>query len=395
MKLLADARPDALDPAQLTGSSRQREDLDRILAGDTEGPSGRFRMARPLRGGVARPFAAAVALTAVAASVVVVTALDPQAPPGGGTGAHPESSSSATNTTLPNGRLELLAAASKAETSTARGTYWQTATRSENVDVVGEEGALFAVSTTSRADWSVGVRPGEESLMVIGIDGLTAPRTAEDEARWKAAGSPGTLQVQGGDRAGAGTLGITIGSHERPMVMRTDGEGKIYAIGPRNVSYDDLRELPTASGELRRYLKALYAEDSGAETAAGETAWVLRRAADLVTMPVRPAVRAAAYRVMAELPGVRVLGQATDPLGRHGVAVVAPGTSRTPLGGVEQRFLVDPSSGEMLSEQSVLVEPSARAREAGLTAGTTVNYQATTRMSWGEQQITVPKNARK
>ncbi|MDX3585118.1 hypothetical protein OG920_19680 [Streptomyces europaeiscabiei] len=43
----------------------------------------------------------------------------------------------------------------------------------------------------------------------------------------------------------------------------------------------------------------------------------------------------------------------------------------------------------------VLVEPSARAREVGLDAGTTVNYTATTRMGWGERQITVPENARR
>jgi hypothetical protein len=48
----------------------------------------------------------------------------------------------------------------------------------------------------------------------------------------------------------------------------------------------------------------------------------------------------------------------------------------------------------MLSDQTLLVEPSARARTAGLKAGMTVDYAATTRMGWGEQQITVPKNAR-
>jgi hypothetical protein len=117
------------------------------------------------------------------------------------------------------------------------------------------------------------------------------------------------------------------------------------------------------------------------------------QAADLITMPVKPAVRAAAYRVMAEQPGVRVLGRVTDPLGRKGVGVAFPGTHGTPLGSVEQRLVVDPSTGEMLCEQLVLVEPSARAREAGLDAGTTVNYTVTTRMSWGENQIKVPKNA--
>ncbi len=55
---------------------------------------------------------------------------------------------------------------------------------------------------------------------------------------------------------------------------------------------------------------------------------------------------------------------------------------------------MDPSTGAMLSDQVVLVKASARAKEAGLDAGTTVNYEATTRMNWGERQIAVPKNAR-
>jgi hypothetical protein len=127
----------------------------------------------------------------------------------------------------------------------------------------------------------------------------------------------------------------------------------------------------------------------------GRTAYVLRQAAGLITMPVKPAVRAAAYRVMAEMPGVRGLGRVTDPLGREGVGFTFPGTPQTPLGSVEQRLVVDPSTGAMLSEQLVLVEPSAKAQKAGLDAGTTVNYTATTRMSWGQSQITVPENAQR
>lgn len=191
-----------------------------------------------------------------------------------------------------------------------------------------------------------------------------------------------------------GTLGYTMGTR-RPMVMRTDADDKIYALGPQNITYQDLRELPSDSGKLYRELERLYAQDSGADTGVGRTAYVLRQAANLITMPVEPAVRAAAYRVMAELPGVRGLGRVTDPLGREGVGFTFPGTPSTPLGTVEQRLVVDPSSGEMLAELSVLVEPSARAEKAGLDAGTTVNYSATTRMSWGEHQITVPKNAQR
>ncbi|MFF8025804.1 CU044_5270 family protein [Streptomyces sp. NPDC007896] len=403
MTVLAGARPDELDPARLADSPRQHDDLARILAGATDGHAARSQEPRRLRVGI-RPLGTVVAVAAVAASVMVVSTLDRQDPSGVRASAHPQSSAATPGSASAesegradvqvDGRLELLSVAKKAETPAAEGTYWQTTTRSQDVNVVGAKGQLFAVRTTSTGEWSVGVRPGTRSLMVSGLDDVTAPRTEADKARWRAAGSPATVRAEVSTAAGSGTLGYRIGTG-RPMVMRTDADDKIYALGPRNVSYQDLRELPSSGAELRRRLEKLYGEDSsGAETGGGRTAYVLRQAADLITMPVKPAVRAAAYRVIADLPGVRGLGRVTDPLGREGVGVAFPGTARTPLGSVQQRLVVDPSTGAMLCEQSVLVEPSARAREAGLDAGTTVNYEATTRMSWGERQITVPKNAK-
>ncbi|WP_328492931.1 CU044_5270 family protein [Streptomyces sp. NBC_00414] len=413
MKVLAGARPDELDPSRLAGSPRQREDLALILAGATDSRAGRSRVPGlfRLRGGI-RPLGAVVALTAVAASAVVVSTLDRDSS-GVRAGAAPQSSSASAGPgsstsdgqgdVRVDGRLELLSVAKKAETSAAEGTYWQTTTRSENVNVVsaagdakdaGDDGQFLAVRTTSTDEWSVGVRPGTRSLMVSGLEGVTEPRSKADEARWRAAGSPRTMQAEVPGNEEGGTLGYTMGTRQ-PMVMRTDADDKIYAIGPRNVTYQDLRELPSDSGELRRELERLYAQDSGADTGVGRTAYVLRQAAGLITMPVEPAVRAAAYRVMAELPGVRGLGRVTDPLGREGVGFTFPGTARTALGGVEERLVVDESTGEMLCEQLLLVEPSARAEEAGLDAGTTVNYSATTRMGWGEHQITVPENAQR
>lgn len=400
MKVLAGARPDELDPSRLAGSRRQHEDLARILTGATDGRTARFRAPGRLWAGI-RPLGTAAALAAVAASAVVVTTLDRDAS-GVRPGASPQSSSAAAGPGSStsdgqgdlrvDGRLQLLSVAKKAETPAAEGTYWQTATRSESVDVVESNGQIFAVRDTATGEWSVGVRPGSQSLMVSGVNAVTEPRTEADEARWRAAGSPGTMQAEVTGNEEGGTLGYRMGPR-RPTVMRTDADDKIYALGPQNVSYQDLRELPSDSGELRRELERLYAKDSAAETDGGRTNYVLRRAADLITMPVEPAVRAAAYRVMAELPGVRGLGRVTDPLGRAGVGIAFPDTFQGPLGSVEQRLIVDPSTGAMLAEQVVLVEPSAKARKAGLDAGTTVNYEATTRMSWGERQITVPENA--
>ncbi len=177
-----------------------------------------------------------VALAAVAASAVAVTTLDWREP-ADRPSAQPRSSAA---TELPgagedvhvDGHLELLSAAEQAANSADQGTYWQTTTRSENVDVAGEQGHLFAVRSTSTSEWSVGVRPGTGSLMVSGLDSLTEPRTAADKARWRAAGSPGTVRVEVAKKAGTGVIGYPMGTG-RPMVMKTNLNDKIYAVGPR------------------------------------------------------------------------------------------------------------------------------------------------------------------
>ncbi|MEU6841577.1 CU044_5270 family protein [Streptomyces sp. NPDC046716] len=382
LRSLAAARPDALDPARLAGSPRQREDLARILSEVTDRGSARSPRGRR----VLKPLGAVAALTAVAATAVVVTSLDGESPAG-----RPEAGPHSSATTVTDARLVLLSAATKAEAAPSEGTYWQTETRSESVDVAGKDGHLFAVRDTSSSRWSVGVRKGTDSLLVSGLNSTVAPRTAADEARWRDAGSPTTVEVAAGKGA---HRAYRLGTGH-PTVDRTAVGDKIYALGPRNVTYRELRQLPTGTAALRRLLERLHIQDDTAGQGAERSAWLLRVAADLVTMPVEPGVRAAAYRVMADLPGVRLSDDVSDPLGREGVGVTFPGTDRTPLGSVRERLVVDPSTGALLADETLLTEPSARAREAGLKAGTAVNYFATTKATWSEEQITVPENARR
>ncbi|WP_320779292.1 CU044_5270 family protein [Streptomyces sp. CRN 30] len=396
LKILADARPDELDPARLTDPTRQRQDLARIIADTADDRA-------PRRGSGFRPLGAMVLAGVTASVVVAVGTFDAHAPADRSTAqprssaAQPRSSgaaqpSSAAPDVTTDGHLELLSAATRAAASPAAGTYWQTTTESQYVDVAEAGGQLFAVRTTSREQWSVGVRSGAGSLMVTGLDARTEPLTAADEARWRAAGSPRTAVVEAGQGTSAHRISVKAGTSD-PMVMRTDIGGKIYAVGPDNVTYQDLRALPTTAAGLRRHLEELYARDNSADNGTERGTWMLRQAGSLVTMPVKPAVRAAAYRVMADLPGVRVVGGVTDPLGRVGVGVEYPETYEGPLGTTKQRLIVDPATGEMLGDQLLLVDPSARAEAAGLTADTSLSYQATTRMAWAEHQIDVPENA--
>ncbi|MGV9851139.1 hypothetical protein ACWDWU_20575 [Streptomyces sp. NPDC003442] len=116
-----------------------------------------------------------------------------------------------------------------------------------------------------------------------------------------------------------------------------------------------------------------------------------RQAAGLIGLPVRPAVRAAAYRVIADLPGIRSLGEVTDPLGRAGAGFALPATARPDYGTARSELIVDPATGALLSDQEVLTKPNAKAAEAGLTAGTVVNYTATVASEWTDRQLRTPE----
>ena len=94
----------------------------------------------------------------------------------------------------------------------------------------------------------------------------------------------------------------------------------------------------------------------------------------LMAEPVPPAVRVAAYRMLAGLPGVRAAGAVTDPLGRRGVAVEmagAPGTS--------DRLVVEPSSGRLLVRETV------NTGERAYPAGTMLDWEAPVETVWTDR----------
>ncbi|OKI02529.1 hypothetical protein A6A06_16035 [Streptomyces sp. CB02923] len=386
MKSLADARPPELDPEHLAGSVRARDDLVSLLADAPEGPvpSG----AGPVRRLMWR-WALPVAATAVTAGVLVGvlsqgTSVPEAAPATAGPG--PDSP----RHTPENGRLALLNVAARLDSAAGAGTYWQVTTRSAWIGMAAVSGPGFAVVSSSTQRQSIGVRPGTQSLVITGLDATTAPRTRRDTARWKAAGSPKELTLA--DSGAGGTLGLRMetASERRPTVDRTDLGDRIAAIGARNVTYADLRKLPGDTAKLREVLARLYEEDKGSEIS-GRTEWMWRQASNLINLPVAADVRAAAYRVIAGLPGIRSLGEVTDPLGRKGAGFALPPTVRPGYGAVRPELIVDAATGALLADQEVLTRPSAKAAEAGLTAGTPVHYTATVRSRWTDRQLKTPR----
>jgi hypothetical protein len=84
--------------------------------------------------------------------------------------------------------------------------------------------------------------------------------------------------------------------------------------------------------------------------------------------PISSAVRAAVFRGLAALPGVRSTGRLTDPLGRagYGIELAARG------GGAEREVLViAPRTGAMLADEFFAVRSSQPAAPSGAVPGPT------------------------
>ncbi|HJP79636.1 MAG TPA: CU044_5270 family protein [Pseudonocardiaceae bacterium] len=373
LEALARARPDALDPARLAGGPRRHQDLAELLATRPaiRPASTRRRLLVPLVGVAA---AAAVAIGAVAVGL------------GQNRGAH------TTNSAGPNGHLVLESMANSVENQAADGAYWQFETQDQSLFLIPGN-PPYVVAQTGQNDWSIGVRPGEQSLLVSGLNQKRGPWSPEDTRRWMLAGSPATVLAHVG--AGKDKLAqrqVPIGG-AAPRVDHTNSGGKIAAVGPHNVSYADLRQLPSDQDQLAQTLAKYYAQDGG-ESNTDQPDWMFEQVSGLISLPISSSVRASAYRILANLPGITSLGTVTDPLGRAGVAVALPPRQSGDLGQQQDQLIVDPRTSTILSSQLVLVQPSKLAISAGMTAGTVTYYQATTHIGWTDQQVGIPPTTR-
>ncbi|MET8992794.1 CU044_5270 family protein [Nonomuraea wenchangensis] len=140
------------------------------------------------------------------------------------------------------------------------------------------------------------------------------PLTPADEQAWKAAGSPGLC----------------------------DGcqSGKTY-FTPLKLTTKPVTELPTEPEALKAELLRANDRDTPEAWLWGVSKWLL------LDTESTPATRAALYRVLAGLPGVRVENDATDIDGRTGVALTY-GEAPT-----RQRIIIDRASGNLLAVEDV------------------------------------------
>ncbi|QKG20795.1 hypothetical protein ACTIVE_2433 [Actinomadura verrucosospora] len=148
-----------------------------------------------------------------------------------------------------------------------------------------------------------------------------------------------------------------------------DGESVIAPCGqgaPIDRPY--LGDLPADPDALLRLLAA------NGDGGRAERQW--NTATDLIDRPAPPRVRAALFRAIAKIRGVRLRTGAVDAAGRHGVAI-----TRT-QDGVREELVFDPATHRYLGDRDVVTRSSEQlgARGSVLFASAVMSTEIVDRM---------------
>ncbi|GAA1286839.1 hypothetical protein Psi02_53330 [Planotetraspora silvatica] len=375
MDQLRSARPAHLDTPVDEGT--RAAELTHAMA--------QFRQTKPARARkIAKPvwglgLAGVAAATAVAVGVTAT----------GGTTSAPSAPAVAQGTKpaavkLSAKQVLLVAAESSLKAKAGSGAYWHIESQSGDAQLVGTK-VHYTVNSLGRSDTWFARSAKVDSWWVS--QNLGTKPAPGDEAAWKQDGSPTTWSVKVAKRGATGKL-LIDSKAGKPFGNTINVGDKIVDLAGKNVSFAELQKLPTTAAALKARLMQGYAgHGTESDEPQDADAWLFQVTAGVLSdMPVKPAVRAAAYQVLAGLGDVRSLGEVTDALGRKG-----QGISRSeswPNGQYERQLIVDPQTGVLLTDQIVAVHPGGQ--WAGLKPGTVVNYNAITKAAWTDEKPVKP-----
>ncbi|MFI6923078.1 hypothetical protein ACIBIZ_24255 [Nonomuraea spiralis] len=182
-------------------------------------------------------------------------------------------------------------------------------------------------------------------------DRLTELWATRDGQAWTC-----TLTPASGTPA-SGTPALGDGCAGRARIVPVTGRSP-FSMAGRDLTFRQIQELPADPAALRERVAAMLPAGS-----AGLLADALSGL--LWSKPSPPAVRAAAYRALADLPDVRYLGGRADPRGRPGEAFSYPLPT-----GVRRTLIIDPATSQVL---------------AGTDAGGTGASQVVLSAGWTDQ----------
>jgi len=192
------------------------------------------------------------------------------------------------------------------------GQYLYSKSTHTNISGYPEDGYDLLVSTTTEEWW------GKDNWRRSSVVDDWQFRTPQDRQRWIDAGRP-TVSEEGSD-----------------FTETTENIWKGY---------------PTNPDSLYKALAEESAPAAGAKTGVPQKVEMFVRVKDILRDPTASsALRAAALQVAQRIPGAQVAGEATDPLGRHGIIVAFPSDYWGPM---SDQFLFDPETFEALAERQL------------------------------------------
>jgi hypothetical protein len=346
---LADARP-----ARLDAPADHRGHVEAIVArAGHDLPARRSHKRRMVLGSVG-----VTATAAVTAAVLLV----------GGPAADPRNTdrragaSTATQAPFDAHQLLLAAAERSSQRGLADGRYL--VIRTENVMAWRVEDAGGSYTMMARQENQIWLaRSASDKSWAITQTLGAVPASPQDEAAWRSRGAPAVVKVK------MKKLEELSTAPGEPRGNTFSGSN-FTAIGDHNMTVADLDALPRDPAALRAKLLQDF-DGGGGDLPTDRDQWLFEVGTRLVIdMPVSAAVRAAAYRMIAAIPGVRGLGAVHDTRGRPGQATAR--LQDGPAGRIEVRLIVDLDSGQALGREYRAIDP--RGDLAGVAPGALTGY---------------------
>nr|WP_062342264.1 CU044_5270 family protein [Herbidospora sakaeratensis] len=282
--LVRSLRPD--DVTEESYQARRADDLTRAFA---EQPARRRRS--PLLAASGLLAAAAAAFVVFAPSTTVPVKIPLETP---------------VATPVLTARSVLLAGAETLErTPAGKGTYWHEKVRTFTSPLDG-----VVVASTGETWYD-----GRDGKIGATRDVKTTFADERAEKVWRAKGRPG-LPDAGAERSFEG------------MVLA-------WGIGTKQVRQADLKKLPADRAALQKWL------DEARPTGEDAGSFTFAAARHVLTSPASNAARATLLRILADQDGLRLDDDATDPVGRPGLAITDATGDHT--------LVVDPATAKLLA----------------------------------------------
>ncbi|GIH02768.1 hypothetical protein Rhe02_08350 [Rhizocola hellebori] len=359
LEQLARARPVAPPSAQTIARSRA------ALIQLAGGRPARNRRVMNLRARILVPVAATV--LAVATGVAVTMLKGGTGAPNASPSASPSMPAAARAWDSANAPQLLLVAAEQAQQEEApgTGTYWVSTIEHGWLIPTGAGNNQYTLRLRrTEITWKPLV-PGKDVVHISRWAGAE-PLSDGDKAAWRAAGSPTSWPIEpppGCPPDPRNVYTAEPGGSER--VERSAPDARLFMIANgESLTAEQIRALPSDPVALRTWLLSVIdPRDLRNPVETGKS--LFEALVDLVlNTPITPAVRSAAFRVLAGVPGIRSLGAVTDAKGRSGVAVSIERNDTVqerradPGGPREVSLVLDPNTGAVLGRQVRALRPA-------------------------------------